>query len=230
MVMLEDHPLARTFGHQAGRFFRGVLEEHGVEVIGGQEVERLTGDGDRVQAVVTKSGQEVPAGAVVIGVGAQPDVMLARKAGLTIGELGGARCDDRLQTSAESIFAAGDMCEYDSVVHGRVMRIEHWDVAYNQGAAAARNMLGRDLAYDVVPYFFSDLADWVSLEYVGPALSWDDEIVRGSLDDGEFTVFYVEGDRLRGALTVGRPSEDLDEARALINSGEAVDRTALAAS
>jgi 3-phenylpropionate/trans-cinnamate dioxygenase ferredoxin reductase component len=228
MVMLEDHPLARTFGDQAGRFFRGVLEGHGVEVLGGEEVERLTGSGERVEAVVTKSGREIPATTVVIGAGVHPDVMLARKAGLEIGELGGVRCDDRLRTSAEGIYAAGDICEYDSVLHGRVMRIEHWDVAHNQGAAAARNMLGRDQAYDVVPYFFSDLSDWVSLEYVGPALEWDDEIVRGSIDDGEFTIFYVQGDRLRGALSVGR-SDDLDEARELIKSGAAVDRGALGA-
>jgi NADPH-dependent 2,4-dienoyl-CoA reductase/sulfur reductase-like enzyme len=228
MVMLEDHPLSRTFGDQAGRFFRGVLEEHGVEVLGGEEVERLTGSGDRVEAVVTKSGREIAATTVVIGAGVHPDVMLARKAGLEIGELGGVRCNDRLRTSADGIYAAGDICEYDSVVHGRVMRIEHWDVASNQGAAAARNMLGRDQPYDVVPYFFSDLADWASLEYVGPALAWDEEIVRGSLDEREFTIFYVEGDRLRGALAVGR-SDDLDEARALITSGDAVDRSALAA-
>ena len=100
------------------------------------------------------------AGAVVCGVGAQPDVMLARRAGLTLGDLGGVRCDSRLRTSAERVFAAGDICEYDSVVHGRVVRIEHEEVAAAQGATAARNMLGADAPHDVVPYFFSDLSDW----------------------------------------------------------------------
>ena len=85
------------------------------------------------------------------------------------------------------------MCEYDSVVHGRVVRIEHEEVAAAQGATAARNMLGADAAHDEVPYFFSDLSDWASLEYLGPAFSWDDEQVEGSIDDGAFAIWYREG-------------------------------------
>ena len=116
---------------------------------------------------------------MICGVGAIPDVMLARKSGLALGELGGVLCDSRLRTSAQSIYAAGDMCEYDSVVHGRVMRIEHEEVAAAQGATAARNMLGADAAHDEVPYFFSDLSDWASLEYLGPALSLGRRAGRG---------------------------------------------------
>jgi 3-phenylpropionate/trans-cinnamate dioxygenase ferredoxin reductase subunit len=85
-------------------------------------------------------------------------------------------------------------------------------------------MLGRDQPHDVVPYFFSDLSNWASLEYVGPAYQWDREIVRGSIDDGEFTVFYVSGGRVAAALTVGR-SDDLDHAKRLMSSEtEVLDR------
>jgi 3-phenylpropionate/trans-cinnamate dioxygenase ferredoxin reductase subunit len=214
MVMLEDHPLERGFGTTAGRFFRRVLEEHGVEVIGGEEIARFEGD-ERVERVVTRSGRELAAQAVICGVGATPDVMLARKAGLSLGELGGVLCDSRLRTSAEAIYAAGDMCEYDSVVHGRIVRIEHEEVAAAQGVTAARNMLGADVAHDEVPYFFSDLSDWASLEYLGPAYAWDDEEVEGSLDDGEFAIWYREGERTRAMLSVGGAG-DLDRARELI--------------
>src|SRR3954447_11506253 len=161
MVMLEEHPLERGFGPTAGRFFRRVLEEHGVEVIGGDEVARFEGD-ERVERVVTQGGRELPAQAVICGVGAMPDVMLARKAGLTLGDLGGVLCDSRLRTSAEGILAAGDMCEYDSVVHERVVRIEHEEAAAAQGATAARNMLGADVPHDEVPYFFSHLSGGVA--------------------------------------------------------------------
>jgi 3-phenylpropionate/trans-cinnamate dioxygenase ferredoxin reductase subunit len=82
-------------------------------------------------------------------------------------------------------------------------------------------MLGKDLAYDVVPYFFSDLSDWAAIEYLGPAYDWDQEVVRGSADDGAFSVFYLRQGRLAGALSVGR-SEDLQLARRLIASGEEV--------
>src|SRR5204863_5207801 len=112
--------------------FRELLEEHGVEVLGRDEVARFEGDGERVARVVTAGGRTLAADAVVCGVGAVPDVMLGRKAGLELGALGGIRCDATLRTSAEGIFAAGDPCEWDSVLHGRPMRIEHEDVAAAQ--------------------------------------------------------------------------------------------------
>jgi 3-phenylpropionate/trans-cinnamate dioxygenase ferredoxin reductase component len=214
MVMLERDPLERSFGPTAGSFFRRVLEEHGVEVLGGEEVARFEGD-ERIARVVTESGRAIEAQAVVAGVGAMPDVVLARKAGLTLGELGGVLCDSRLRTSAEGVFAAGDMCEYDSVVHGRVMRIEHEEVAAAQGATAARNILGADVAHDEVPYFFSDLSDWASLEYVGPALEWDAEEVEGSPDEGAFAVWYCQDGAVKAMLSVSGAG-DLDRARQLI--------------
>jgi 3-phenylpropionate/trans-cinnamate dioxygenase ferredoxin reductase subunit len=113
------------------------------------------------------------------------------------------------------IFAAGDIAEYDSVVHDRRIRIEHWDVAFNQGKYAALNMLGQQAEYDVVPYFWSDLADWTGMEYVGPASDWDEVWWRGSREEGKFTAWYVKGSRLAAALTVGR-SDDLSVATRLL--------------
>jgi 3-phenylpropionate/trans-cinnamate dioxygenase ferredoxin reductase component len=225
IVMLEDVTFEPFFGERVGRFFQGVLEEHGVKVHGGQEVERFEGDGERVSKVVTKSGLELDCDFVVAGIGVTPDVTLARAAGLELGEQGGVRCSAELETSAPRIFAAGDICEYDSPVHGKPMRIEHWDVAFNQGKTAAFNMLGRGLEHDVVPYFFSDLADWVSMEYVGPGSG--DPVVRGSMEGREFTVFYVDDGQVKAALSVGR-SDDLDPARRFIADGTKVDAEALA--
>ncbi len=218
LVMLESVVLSRGFGEQAGRFFQDRLEEHGITVYGDEELDCFEGADGRVTHVVTKGGRRIEADSVVMGTGAVPDVTLARSAGLELGESGGVRVDARLETSAPGIYAAGDMAEYDSVVHGRPIRIEHWDVAFNQGKTAALNMLGRDQPHDVVPYFFSDLSDWASLEYVGPASSWDREVVRGSIDKGEFSVFYIDAGRLAAALSVGR-SEDLEHARRLIAAG-----------
>src|SRR6185312_10920517 len=119
MVMLEDLPLSRGFGAQAGRFFADRLGEHGIRVHGGDELDRFEGADGRVTRVVTKGGLELEADAVVLGTGAQPDVMLARAAGLALGESGGVAVDAQLRTSAPDVYAAGDMAEYDSVVHGR---------------------------------------------------------------------------------------------------------------
>jgi 3-phenylpropionate/trans-cinnamate dioxygenase ferredoxin reductase subunit len=215
IVMQEQLTLSRTFGVAVGRWFQTVLEQHGIEVHGGQTLGRFEGAGERVLELVCESGLALRADAVVLGAGAVPDSMLARSSGLELADRGGVRCDSTLRTSFADIWAAGDMCAYDSVIHGRQMRIEHWDVAIEQGKAVARYMLGDETPYDVVPYFFSDLADWSSMEYVGGATRWETEVVRGSMDDGEFSVFYVAGGRVVGALSVGR-SEDLDAARRLI--------------
>ena len=219
MVMLESRPLSRTFGDAAGRFFQERLEEHGITLHPDDELDHFKGTEGRVTHVVTKRGVELEADAVVIGVGVSPDVMLARSAGLELGEAGGVIADSRLQTPVPGIYVAGDIAEYESVVHGgRRIRVEHWDVAFNQGKTVALNMLGKDQPHDVVPYFFSDLADWASLEYVGPAKDWDQEIVRGSFDEGKFSVWYLSDGRVAGALSVGR-SDDLEHARRLIPSG-----------
>ena len=219
IVMMEPRPLSRTFGDQAGRWFGDLLADHGIEVHGSDELDHFEGADGRVTKVVTKNGLELDADAVVIGAGVHPDIMLARSAGLDLGESGGIRTDSQLRASAPGVFAAGDVAEYSSVVHdGAQLRVEHWDVAFGHGKTVALNMLGKAIDHDVVPYFFSDLSDWAGIEYVGPAREWDQEIVRGSFDDGAFTVFYLQSGRVRGALTVGR-SDDLQAARRLIADG-----------
>ncbi len=219
IVMMEPLPLSRTFGDQAGRWFADLLTDHGIELHGSDELDHFEGADGRVTKVVTKNGLELDADAVVIGAGVHPDIMLARSAGLDLGDSGGIRTDSQLRASAPGVFAAGDVAEYSSVVHdGAQIRVEHWDVAFGHGKTVALNMLGKGIDHDVVPYFFSDLSDWAGIEYVGPAREWDQEIVRGSFDDGAFTVFYLQSGRVRGALTVGR-SDDLQAARRLIADG-----------
>ena len=215
LLMQEDVTLERGFGAQAGGFFQRMLEEHGVEVHGGDGIGRFEGAEGRVTKVVSERGLELECEAVVMGTGAVPDATLAKAAGLELGDSGGVRCSAQLETSAPGVYAAGDICEYDSPVHGRRLRIEHWDVAFNQGKTAALNMMGRSQPHDVVPYFFSDLADWSSMEYVGPASDWDEEVVRGSLADGEFSLWYLHDGRVAAAMSVGR-SDDLEHARRLI--------------
>jgi 3-phenylpropionate/trans-cinnamate dioxygenase ferredoxin reductase component len=214
LIMLEAVTHERFYGPEVGGFFQNVLIEHGVKVHGSQELERFEGDGGRVRKVVTKAGLGIECDFVVVGAGVHPDIHLAEQAGIETGS--GVLTDRFLESSAPGVFAAGDIAEYDSVVHDRRLRIEHWDVAFNQGKYAALNMLGKRQQYDVVPYFWSDLADWVSMEYVGPASDWDEVWWRGSRDEGKFTAWYVKGSRLVGALTVGR-SDDIAIAARLLS-------------
>jgi 3-phenylpropionate/trans-cinnamate dioxygenase ferredoxin reductase subunit len=221
IVMQEQKTLERGFGAQAGGFFQDLLESHGITVHGEDELERFEGEG-RVGKVVTRGGLELKADAVIVGAGVTPDVGLAQRAGLEIGERGGVRCSSRLESSVPGVFAAGDICEYDSPIHGGPLRIEHWDVAFNHGKTAALNMLGGDVPHEVVPYFYSVLGTWGELEYVGPAYAWDEEIVRGSMAEGSFTNWYLQEGVVKAALTFGR-SDDLDEARRLLSAGTVLD-------
>jgi 3-phenylpropionate/trans-cinnamate dioxygenase ferredoxin reductase component len=226
IVMQEEITLERPFGKEVGGFFHRLLADKGVDIHGGDELDRIEGDGERVTKVVTKQGAELDADMVVIGVGVTPDVVLAKGAGIELGESGGVKLSSRLEASSPDVYAAGDIAEYDSVVHGRRLRIEHWDVAFNQGKTAALNMLGRNVSHEEIPYFYSDLADWSSMEYVGPGKGRP--VFRGSMDDGEFTAFYLGDDGVvTAALTVGR-SDDLEAARRFIREKTAPDEGALA--
>lgn len=225
LLMQEGVTLERVYGRRAGGWFHELLERRGVRIVGGDALAGFRGDDEeRVTAVLTEQGLELPARMVVVAAGAVPDVMLAKAAGLPIGERGGVRCDATLRVEgAEGLWAAGDMCEWDSPLHGGPARVEHWEVARAHGRTAAAGMLGSPAAHVEVPYFWSDLGSWATSEYVGiaPATAWEREVLRGSLQEGAFSVFGLRGDRVVAAVTVGR-GEDLDLARRLVVSGEQV--------
>lgn len=200
-----------------------MLETNGVTVRGGVEVDAFVGEGERVEGVRLAGGEVVPADLVVVGVGAQADLMIARKSGLPIGDLGGVVCDAQLRVQGvPGLYAAGDVCEYASTVHGRSLRVEHEEHAAAQGATVARTILGSEDPHTEIPYFFSDLADWLSLEYVGPAADWDAEIANGDFATGVDSVTYLDAERkVVACLSVGGAA-GLDAARDRIVSGEPV--------
>ncbi|MBJ7348803.1 MAG: FAD-dependent oxidoreductase [Thermoleophilaceae bacterium] len=178
IVMLEDQPLERTLGPEVGAWVATQLTALGVKIHGGHELEAFEGTGsgaddERVGRVRASGGLVLDADVVVVGAGVMPDVMLAQRAGLAIGERGGILCDVNLQSSVPGIYAAGDVCEYDSPHHEGTVRVEHWDVAFNHGKTAALNMLGQPTPHETVPYFWTDLAGKFEIESVGPAYKWD---------------------------------------------------------
>ena len=227
LVMLEEVCCENHLGREVGRFVQDALESHGVEVHGGCQVERFEGTSEgRVARVVASGGLSIDCGCVVIGAGVVPDVLLARSAGLELGSAGGFACSSSLETSVPGVFAAGDAAEFDSPLHGRPARIEHFEVAAAHGATAAKAMLGQSVIHDVVPYFWSDLSDWATLEYVG--IEAGEPVVRGSIDDGDFTAVYLgDGGRVVGAATVGR-GDDLEAVQELVRKRATPDRAALA--
>jgi len=176
--------------------YRDLHAEHGVELHLGTGVESFVGE-RAVSGVRTSAGTVIPADLVVVGVGAEPRVELARRAGLRID--GGIATDEFLETSAPGVFAAGDVAAAWHPRLGQRVRVEHWANAQHQGVAAGMNMHGAALPYDRVPYFYSDQYD-LGMEYSGFAPRWDRVVFRGDPATREFIAFYVADGRVVAAL------------------------------
>ena len=191
-------PLERVLGPELGRFYRDVHADHGVELHSGVGVEALRG-GDRVEQVRLTDGTALAADVVVVGVGVTPRVELAEAAGLTLGN--GVVTDEYLATSAAGVFAAGDVASAWHPLLARRIRLEHWSSALNQGPAAARNMLGRRVRYEQLPYFYSDQYD-VGMEYSGHAPGWDRVVFRGDPASRGFIAFWLKDGRVAAGMNV----------------------------
>ena len=222
MVAPEEVPLERVLGPEVGAVYRDVHANHGVELVLGTGVEAIEGE-SRATGVRTSGGRTLPADVVVLGVGAAPRVELAQAAGLRVED--GVLTDDRLRTSVPNIYAAGDIARAQHPILGETVRVEHWGTALEQGPAAARNMLGQDLAYDRIPYFFSDQYD-VGMEYAGYAMTYDRVVFRGDPSTFEFVAFWMRGDRVAAGmnLNVWDVNEDI---QALVRNGTPVEDDAL---
>jgi 3-phenylpropionate/trans-cinnamate dioxygenase ferredoxin reductase subunit len=215
-------PNERIFGAEIGGFYRDVHIRHGVEMVLGDGVEALEGDGT-VSAVRTSKGRRIECDFAVIGIGVVPRVGLAEAAGLTVEN--GIQVDAACQASLPKVFAAGDVANAWHPFYDRHIRVEHWANALNQGPAAARSMLGDAVSYDRIPYFFSDQYD-VGMEYSGYATDWDEVVFRGDPAGGEFVAFWLADGRVVGGMNVN--VWDVNEhVQALIRSRQRVDAGAL---
>jgi 3-phenylpropionate/trans-cinnamate dioxygenase ferredoxin reductase component len=216
-------PNERIFGQEIGSFYREVHAQHGVELALGDGVEAFEGDG-RISAVRTSSGRVIECDFAVVGVGVTPRVELADDSGLELDN--GIVVDERLRTSAPDVFAAGDVANAWHPFYERRIRVEHWANALNQGPAAARAMLDEPVSYDRLPYFFSDQYE-VGMEYSGFAAEWDQVILRGDRDSGEFVAFWLKDNRVLAGMNVNVWDVN-DQVQALIRSRQQVDARALA--
>jgi 3-phenylpropionate/trans-cinnamate dioxygenase ferredoxin reductase component len=222
MLAPDTVPLERVLGPEVGAVYRDLHAGHGVNLALGTGVEAIEGS-DRVTGVRTSDARVLGADVVVIGVGVAPRTELAEAAGLGVDN--GVLADDRLRTSAPNVFVAGDIANAEHPILGGRVRVEHWATALEQGPAAARNMLGQDLPYERIPYFFSDQYD-VGMEYAGHALTWDRVVFRGDPAAMEFMAFWMRGDRVAAGMNVN-VWDVTDDVQALVRSGAPIDDDAL---
>ena len=219
-------PLQAALGAEAGEVFAKLHREHGVDLRLGATVAAISTANGTASGLELGDGSTITADAVLVAVGAKPNIELAEAAGLAIAEHG-VLVDAALRSSDADIYAVGDIAAAEHPLLGTRIRTEHWANALNQPAVAAAGMLGQHAEYDALPYFFTDQYD-LGMEYVGHAPGYDRAVFRGDVDGRQFTVFWLGSDhRVQAGMNVNI-WEGLDDIKALIRSKSPVDPARLA--
>jgi 3-phenylpropionate/trans-cinnamate dioxygenase ferredoxin reductase component len=219
-------PLLQVLGPQVAPVFASLHREHGVDLRLGVRVGEITVSGGKATGARLADGTRIGADAVIVGIGAAPNTGLAEAAGLEIEN--GVLTDASLRTSDPAIYAAGDVANAFHPLLGRHIRVEHWANALHQPETAAAAMLGKDAAYDRVPYFYTDQYD-LGMEYAGYAGpgGYDQVVFRGDAGKREFIAFWLSEGRVVAGMNVN--IWDVNDAiGALIRSGRPVDPARLA--
>ena len=214
-------PLLAVLGREVATVFADLHRAHDVDLRVGVDVAAIVGRDGAVTGVALGDGEVVPADAVLVAVGASPRTELAKSAGLDVRS--GVVVDAGLRSSAPGIFAAGDIAEaYHPILRDHI-RVEHWDNAREQGFAAARSMLGQDVSYERLPYFYTDQYD-LGMEYTGylkPG-GYDDVVLRGDVPGLKFVVLWLAAGRVVAGMGVN-VWDAMDPVRELVASGRTVD-------
>ncbi len=218
-------PLQGALGDELGSVFERLHRDHGVGFRLKSAVAELRGTAGRVEEVTTDAGERLEADVVVAGIGASPNVRLAEQAGLPIGN--GITTTSAMATSAEDVYAAGDVADPFLPAIGQHLRNEHWANAIAGGRVAAGAMLGENAEYDDIPYFYTDQYD-LGMEYSGyaPLARGADIVYRGDPASLEFISFWVRDGRVVAGMNVNVWDVN-DQVQRLIRSGAQVDRARL---
>lgn len=201
VVAPEERPMQRVLGSEMGDLVRALHEDHGVIFHLQDVVSAIEGRRAKLQ-----SGGTIDADLVVMGVGVRPRLALAEQAGLTIDR--GIAVDEFLHTSVHGIYAAGDIARWPDRHTGDRIRVEHWVVAERQGQTAAENMLGLNVPFDAVPFFWSQHYD-VPINYIGHAEQWDEITIDGDVKSRDCLLRYKRRGRVTAVASIFRDLENL---------------------
>ncbi|OBG18797.1 NAD(P)/FAD-dependent oxidoreductase [Mycobacterium sp. 852002-51057_SCH5723018] len=226
VVEAAEQPLAAALGETVGEVFANLHREHGVDLRLQAQVDEITTTNGSATGLRLRDGSAVTADAVLVAVGAKPNVELAEGAGLAMGD-GGVLVDASLRTSDPDIYAVGDIAAAEHPLLRTRIRTEHWANALKQPAVAAAGMLGRPGEYAELPYFFTDQYD-LGMEYAGHAPGSERVVFRGDVDGREFVAFWLDAEnRVLAGMNVNI-WDVLDDVKALIRSRAPVDVDKLA--
>jgi 3-phenylpropionate/trans-cinnamate dioxygenase ferredoxin reductase subunit len=226
VVETAELPLVGAVGEEVGSVFAKLHRDHGVDLRLQTEVEEITTADGKATGLRLPDGSTISADAVLVAVGAQPNIELADRAGLSMDD-GGVLVDASLRTSDADIYAVGDIAAAEHPLFGGRIRTEHWANALKQPAVAVAGMLGDQAEYTELPYFFTDQYD-LGMEYAGHAPSYQRVVFRGDVDGREFVAFWLDGDRRVLAGMNVNIWDVLDDIKSLIRSKTVVDPDKLA--
>jgi 3-phenylpropionate/trans-cinnamate dioxygenase ferredoxin reductase subunit len=224
MVEAAPVPLARALGAQVGEIYASIHRSKGVDVRTGITVKNWHIEGARVEGVTLSDGRREEADLVLQAVGIDPNLDLPTAIGLPL-EGGGVRVDESLR-AADGVYCGGDIAFHRHPVFARAIRVEHWEVAKNQGRGIAACITGGDVPYTKLPYFWSDQYD-VNLEYRGHASGDDRAVWRGDREGLTFSVFYLRNGLIDAVLSMN-DSKTNELGGKLIESRRRVNESALA--
>ncbi|GAA4988189.1 3-phenylpropionate/trans-cinnamate dioxygenase ferredoxin reductase subunit [Nonomuraea thailandensis] len=215
VTVVEPEPTAlnRALGQELGELFARLHASKGVDLRFGTAAAEITETGVRLS-----SGERLAADLVVVGIGAAPEVGLARDAGLDVGQ--GILTDASLRTSHPDVYAAGDVAEFFHPLYGRRIRVEHWANALHGGPVAARSMLGQEVVHDMLPYFYTDQYE-LGMEFSGDIEGHDEIVYRGDPESMEFITYWLRERRVIAGMNVN-VWDVVDDIQELIKSGVTV--------
>ncbi|MDE1763279.1 MAG: FAD-dependent oxidoreductase [Thaumarchaeota archaeon] len=212
--------LGRAFDSDTARWIERYFEEKGVKIMTKTAPVELKGNNEKITGIKLQSGEVVPADFVVIGIGINPNVELAKEAGLQVDN--GIIVNEYMQTSHPDVYSASDVARFYSPVFGRHMRLEHYDLAVKQGRLAGENMTGKSKPFEDLPYFFSFMFD-IRIEAYGDLSKYDTVITRGNpTGNGNFTKFYLDNGTVNAVMMVTR-KENVDDIKQLIRLRKKID-------
>jgi 3-phenylpropionate/trans-cinnamate dioxygenase ferredoxin reductase subunit len=189
-------PLERVLGAELGRAIEALHRDHGVEMVFRDAAERFEGD-ERFEALVTKEGRRIEGDLAVVGVGVEP---LTEVAGEGLAVDNGIVVDATLRTAVDGVWAIGDVARHDHPVFGPI-RVEHFDSALKMGETVARNIQGAGEVHDDPHWFWSDQYD-EQIQMSGFAMTWDETVIRGSIEDRSFAAFLLREGQLLSTFSM----------------------------
>lgn len=225
VMVRSGRPLEKILGHELSEYFTHMHQSHGVNFLFNEETEKfIKDDSGKLASILTKSGKEIKCDMAIIAVGVEPDSSLKIDSLKT--ERGAIIVNEFGETSMPNVYAGGDIVMWP--YNGRMIHVEHWENAWSQGLSIAKNIMNeRSNEYKVHPYFWTDQYDQ-TIEYLGNARSWNKIILRGSMEDRQFAVAYVDENNYPLAILFANKFEEREDVESLLNKKEPLDENKFA--